>query len=305
MLNERAPRTERRRPIAEKLAGLVPYDLTFLAFYAFRSLQVQVWREVADQHITRVADVFRRYSGVTSGTTEFESWKAAYRRHTWIFMPAHLSAIAVAGGPGRIANRIDRIGWQDAAAAFPAGGILALSRTGLSIAVPWLLASEGLSVSIVAEPGGESDGLRRASERRPEIGRHVTTIDGDAKALFASRRTLCSGSRVLLFPEFGTQAQRLARIDFLAGSRLVPLGTASLAWLCSAPIVPVCAYAAGRRRITVEVATTLVPSDFASVDDLNTALFATMNSWAANHADQWVGWEYMCQGANTNQLEER
>lgn len=293
--------TVRQRPqkaATAMLAGILPYDLAFSALHALRSLQVRVWSEVADRHMARVADAFTRYSGMAEGTIEFSTWRAAYLRHTWTFMPAHLSAIALTGAPPDLTTRVDKVGWSNAAEAFPPGSVVALSRTGLSIAIPWLLAASELPTSLVAEPSGESEALRRAYDARPAVGRNLMIIDGDAKALFKSRRALRAGLRVVLYPEFGTQRQRLARVAFLRSSRMAPLGSALLSWLCRAPIIPACAYSTGARRIVVEVGRTLDPTTYASVDALNDALFSILDGWVGEHLDQWVGWEYMCQLAD-------
>lgn len=290
-----------RRRFIRKFARVIPYDLTLLTLYLFRSLQVRAWRDLVDEHVSRVGHVFTRCSGVAVGTAEFESWKNAYREHTWNFMPAHLGAIALCGAPRRVVSRIDKVGWTDTAEAFPPRCIVALSRTGPSIVIPWLLASGGLPVTVLAEPGGESRALLSASEKYPAVARYLSLIDGDAKALFAARRALRSGSRVLLYPEFGAHSQRLVRVDFLKGSRSVPLGCAALAWLCQAPIVPTCAYSMGTRRLVVEVGNIIEPRNFENMHDVNTELFSTLNRWVEQHCDQWVGWEYISQHEDTRE----
>lgn len=252
-----------------------------------------MWPEVVEPHVSSVGVAFRRLSGVAADTPEDVAWRRSYTRHIYCSIPALMTTLRAVGVPSDAAERVHRVGWHHLCDR--GAGVIAVSRTGYSFVVPWLLARSGREVAVVAEPAPLGSDLLQLSDASGIARGSLSQIPAGPLALIGARNALKAGRYAAIYPELRRTGGRQVEVPFLKGRLAVPLGAATLAWMTRAPLIPARSYSEGGLHIVAEFGEALEPSHFDNPVALNRALFHTLSAWVDEHPEQWVGWEYLAQ----------
>lgn len=274
--------------LARRLLGLLPYDFARTAIHAYLRLQGAAWPEILDGQVTVAAEAYLHATGDSRGSGSFQKWERDFRSYALCSLPAQMTAVVATRSPSQVQRRIHFSDARLDRALSDPQAIIAVSRTGLAFAVPWLLSVGGHSVALVAEPSARAHSLLGAFGNWSSAG-EIKLIGADALALVRARRAVHRGSIVVIFPEsFGPSGRRVTT-PFMRTSVQAPLGAATLACRLKLPIQPVCVTSRGNGAL-VQLADRLDPGYFGSPEDLTRALFEQLGRWALQHPAEWVGW---------------
>lgn len=272
-----------------QLVGLVPYDVVRGAAHVYRRLQLTAWPEAVDKEIAAASQGFLRATGLSRDSDSFRKWEREYRTYSLCALPAQLTAVIATRSPRRVESRIRYADDVSLEALLETRAIIAVSRTGLSFVLPWLLTARGRSVALVAQPSARANSLLSAFPKWSQAG-EIKLIGADALALLRARNAIGQGSTVVIFPESFASRGRRTTIRFMKTNVQAPLGAAAISSQLKLPIQPVCITASGNGAY-VQFGPRLHPQNFLSQEMLTHALFEQLAFWVLEYPSQWVGWQ--------------
>jgi len=272
--------------VLARVARHLPYELRWRMFYIYRRLQMAAWPGVTASHMASVSSAYSVAMNLSAESAAVKQWLRAYRRHVWGYSPAHISAIAIRFQPKLAASRVRIVGPRPASN-FPC--VVAVSRTSMSFMIPWFLTELGNNVTFVGVPETLTSVLLRSAQEDKEFIRGLEIVLADARCLARCKRDLLGGRTVVMLPEFGGTPRM--SVPFLRTTRRVPHAAALLAMIGKVPLQPACAVFESPSRLRVEFGAPLLPGDYRSTFDLNTALFRVLDAWVRQYPEQWTGWQ--------------